>query len=367
MPPPPEADAHIDLRQVGANPNHWYPLALSRDLAPERMRATSFAGAPIVLVRGRQGTAYALEDRCAHRQMPLHLGRVCGNRVQCAYHGWTYGDTGAVTSIPYAPEGLAAVRGVRSYPCREAYGFIFVFPGDSARAQTVPLPVVALWQGGEYAPMYFSRRVNCHYSFMHENLMDMNHQFLHSGLMGRLRPASFSTRQGDTWIEAQYQFTGEGRMHRGAELLIGKRSDDPRRRDNVMTIRTELPYQTLEVCQRGAERPSFSMITAYVPVDAAQRVSHTLGMLLIRKPRIPGLLALMRPVIRYFAESVFAEDRRAVEAEQRAYDAQGTDGNQEVFPLILALRALLRRSSTATAPTRAMATAPISPPASATR
>lgn len=53
---------------------------------------------------------------------------------------------------------------------------------------------------------------------------------------------------------------------------------------------------------------------------------------------------LIRPVIRYFAESVFAEDRRAVEAEQRAYDEQGADWNQEVVPLIVELRALLRQT-----------------------
>jgi renierapurpurin 18,18'-hydroxylase len=31
---------------------------------------------------------------------------------------------------------------------------------------------------------------------------------------------------------------------------------------------------------------------------------------------------------------VFAEDRTAVEAEQRAWDEQGEDWNREVFPLI---------------------------------
>ncbi|MDQ0957094.1 phenylpropionate dioxygenase-like ring-hydroxylating dioxygenase large terminal subunit [Streptomyces sp. B4I13] len=36
--------------------------------------------------------------------------------------------------------------------------------------------------------MTFSRTVRCHYSFMHENLLDMNHQFLHRGVLGRIRP-----------------------------------------------------------------------------------------------------------------------------------------------------------------------------------
>ena len=66
-------------------------------------------------------------------------------------------------------------------------------------------------------------------------------------------------------------------------------------------------------------------------------------MLMIEKPRIPGLIHVVWPLIRRFAESVFAEERMAVEMEQRAYDEQGSDWNQEVSPVIVALRALLVR------------------------
>ena len=48
------------------------------------------------------------------------------------------------------------------------------------------------------------------------------------------------------------------------------------------------------------------------------------------------------PLIRRFTERVFAEDRMAVEAEQRAWDEQGRDCNREVFPLILDVREVLR-------------------------
>ena len=37
---------------------------------------------------------YALEDRCAHRQVPLHLGVVCENQLKCHYHGWSYNGGG---------------------------------------------------------------------------------------------------------------------------------------------------------------------------------------------------------------------------------------------------------------------------------
>ena len=67
----------FDLRRVGAHPDYWYPLAWSRRAEGRARRsARRFAGEPIVLYRGKSGQVFALEDRCAHRQVPLHLGVV---------------------------------------------------------------------------------------------------------------------------------------------------------------------------------------------------------------------------------------------------------------------------------------------------
>ena len=63
---------------------------------------------------------------------------------------------------------------------------------------------------------------------------------------------------------------------------------------------------------------------------------------MIRKPPVPGALNLAWPFIRRFTERVFAEDRTAVEAEQRAWDEQREDRNHEVFPLIMDVREVLR-------------------------
>jgi hypothetical protein len=40
-----------DLRQVGAHPNHWYPVAWSREVKLGKTFAASFGGEPIVLIR----------------------------------------------------------------------------------------------------------------------------------------------------------------------------------------------------------------------------------------------------------------------------------------------------------------------------
>jgi phenylpropionate dioxygenase-like ring-hydroxylating dioxygenase large terminal subunit len=176
---------------------------------------------------------------------------------------------------------------------------------------------------------------------MHENLLDMNHQFLHRGVVGRLHPELLDHRTDARSVEARYRFTHTGgRRNRGAGLLAAEGIRGGSR--DVMTIRTEYPYQTLDLVPENAERPAFRLWAAYVPEDAEQRRCHTYGLLMIEKPRVPAALHLARPLIRRFTERVFAEDRMAVEAEQRAWDEQGEDRNQEVFSLILDVREVLR-------------------------
>src|ERR1700742_5198112 len=84
-----------DLRRVGAHPDYWYPVAWSENLKPEKTVGVEFAGEPIVVARTKTGQLFALEDRCAHRQVPLSKGVVEGNSLRCNYHGWTYDCAGA--------------------------------------------------------------------------------------------------------------------------------------------------------------------------------------------------------------------------------------------------------------------------------
>ncbi|MER6633165.1 aromatic ring-hydroxylating dioxygenase subunit alpha [Streptomyces sp. NPDC000987] len=333
----------VDLRRLGANPDHWYPVALSRNVRRGRVIATAFAGERIALYRGESGAVHALEDRCAHRQVPLSMGVVDGEVLRCCYHAWAYRGDGRISQIPYLSKGDGRPpRGVRGYPVQEAYGLVYVFPGDPGKASAAALPVLPAFGSPRYRTMTFSRSVRCHYSFMHENLLDMNHQFLHRGVVGRLHPELLEHRTSARSVEARYLFThAGGKRNLGAGLLAGEglRGSDSA---DVMTIRTEYPYQTLDLVPENAERPAFRLWAAYVPEDAEQRTCRAYGLLMIEKPRVPGVLPLAWPLIRRFTERVFAEDRMAVEAEQRAWDEQGEDRNQEVFPLILDVREVLR-------------------------
>ncbi|MFM0207112.1 aromatic ring-hydroxylating dioxygenase subunit alpha [Paraburkholderia sediminicola] len=333
-----------DLRRVGIHPDYWYPLAWSHEVKRGKTHGVTFAGEPIVLARTESGKVFALEDRCAHRQVPLHQGVVDGESIRCGYHGWTYDCSGKCIDVPYLGRDRLP-NGVRSYPCREVEGLIFVFPGNAALAEERPLPAFGSVSDKKYKTRRFGRPVNCHYSFMHENLMDMNHQFLHRRQMGQMRARSLGRRRGEGWVEVDYTFARmAGQQPIGEAIVFGQSRKAGGDNDkDVMTIRTEYPYQTLQI-RTSEQTLVMDLWIVYVPLDREQRTNRTFGLLSIRKPGIPGVLNLAWPLLVWFTERIFKEDREIVEAEQRAHDSQGADWNHEVFPVINELRALLRES-----------------------
>ena len=237
----------------------------------------------------KDGPVYALEDRCAHRQVPLSKGTVEGQSVRCCYHGWAYGRSGACVDVPYLGKDKLP-NGVRSYPCQEVGGLIMVFPGDASLAATTPVPAFGASADPAYKTRRFGRVVGCHYSFMHENLMDMNHQFMHAKQMGQMKPRFLGQDRGEDWIEARYSFarTG-GKQPLGEALIFGERRGTEKKHADrdVMTIRTEYPYQTLRIRTKD-EAPVMDLWIAYTPQDEAQRSNRTFGLLSVRKPKIPG-------------------------------------------------------------------------------
>jgi renierapurpurin 18,18'-hydroxylase len=338
-----------DLRRVGSHPDHWYPLAWSREVKQGKTYATHFAGEPVVLVRPKEGAVFALENRCAHRQIPLSEGVVDKCTVRCGYHGWTYDASGKCIDVPYLGKGKLP-NGVRSYPCREQDGMILVWPGDQSAIK--PLEPLAEAANKAFKTRRFGTLVRCHYTFMHENLMDMNHQFLHRRQMGQIAPRYLGRRAGSDWLEVDYSFarTG-GKQPLGEAVILNRRGVSSVHKD-LMTIRTEYPYQTLRIWTSG-EEPVMHLWIAYTPMDAEQKTNRTFGLLSVQRPKIPGLLDLAWPALVWFTNRIFAEDREIVEMEQAAYDHQGGDWNQEVFPPIRDLRALLAANGRPIAPAAA--------------
>ena len=342
-----------DLRTVGAHPDHWYPVAWSRELKAGKLLARRFADQPVVLARGDAnseggGAVFALEDRCAHRQVPLSHGVVKGCQVRCGYHGWAYAADGKCVDVPYLG-GKHLPNGVRAYPAHEVDGVIFVFPGDPALADAKRPAKLGARGDKRYKTRELNREVAAHYTFMHENLFDMNHQFLHRRQMGLIRATCLGKDSGEDWAEVQYTFdraAGKRSIGEGAIVGLLRGADDPAKRKDRMRIRTDYPYQTLTFSIDEGD-PVLSVWLGYTPTDARQRSNRTFGYLSVKRPGVPGLLDAAWPFITMFTESIFKEDKEIVEMEQAAHDEVGHDRNQEVFPPIKELRRVLERCGAA--------------------
>ncbi|WP_230975879.1 Rieske 2Fe-2S domain-containing protein [Acetobacter garciniae] len=341
------AGGSVDLRRVDCDPNFWYPVAWSRKVRPGKAFAARYAGHPIALIRPEHGPVYALEDRCAHRQVPLSKGVVDEEGcVKCCYHGWAFDRQGKCVTVPYLNrEGVG--RPVRAYPCREKDGLIFIFPGDAALADHVPVPDVAQVGNPEFKTRTFSPRLKCHYTFMHENLMDMNHQFLHRRQMGSITARFLGQDEGEGFLEARYSFARKGGNQPLAEALIFGRHHDLQGREQpveeVVSIRTTYPYQTLKIHDKDGDL-IMDLWACYLPLGEAQQVTQAFGLLSVKKPKWAFLLDLAWPALGLFTHRIFEEDREIVEMEQNAWRELGGDHNVEVFPVVRKLRALLAAS-----------------------
>ena len=114
--------------------NYWYPVAFSKKIGRKPVPVT-ICGEQLFLIR-HEGRAFALNDRCAHRGVPLSMGKCWfAGTISCAYHGWTYdladGNLRAalVDGRDSPIVGNKSVR-VRTYPVEEHGGVVFVYVGQ---------------------------------------------------------------------------------------------------------------------------------------------------------------------------------------------------------------------------------------------
>lgn len=168
--------------------NYWYIVCSSKELGNRPLARTLFAK-PIVLFRDQQGKAIALEDRCRHRNAPLSQGKVCGNSVQCPYHGWRYDAKGCIVDIPAlgpqpssADAGVTGVRfpsGVAAYACLEQQGYIWVCMGQVSSQK--PLPFAGLSEKG-WVNFRMKTRFTAPVDACLENFLDCPHAtYVHKG------------------------------------------------------------------------------------------------------------------------------------------------------------------------------------------
>jgi phenylpropionate dioxygenase-like ring-hydroxylating dioxygenase large terminal subunit len=161
----------------------WHPVALSEDVKNKPF-SSRLLEEQIVVWRDAQGVPHALADLCVHRGTALSIGKVIGNEIMCAYHGWRYRADGACTLIPQRenPTHVPSKARVAAYHCQERYGLIWV----SFNQPRWPIPEVPELEAPDRSVLSCGPYVwNADASRQLENFTDFGHfPWVHPGTLG---------------------------------------------------------------------------------------------------------------------------------------------------------------------------------------
>ena len=182
--------------------NAWYVASWADELG-DGLRSQRILGEKICLFRDTQRQPRAFEDFCPHRRMPLSDGRLCGERLECGYHGLTFDMHGVCVAAPTNDHKIPNNANLRIYPCEERYGLVWIWMGDPETANPDKIFEVEHFEEPGWG---FNRGaaidVECNYQYINDNLLDPSHvAWVHRSTFGEA-----TTR--DTPVETQETDSG---------------------------------------------------------------------------------------------------------------------------------------------------------------
>ncbi len=153
--------------------NAWYSVALSAEIKAE-LFARTVLNEKLVLFRDPQGKLVALDDRCAHRQVPLSKGRLLGDQIECWYHGMRFDCSGKCVHIP-SQNSIPPQARVRGYPVAEKYGWVWLWMGDASKADERAIPDHGVCASEQFAGEMSYFHIGTSYLLAIDNLLDLSH------------------------------------------------------------------------------------------------------------------------------------------------------------------------------------------------
>jgi vanillate O-demethylase monooxygenase subunit len=154
--------------------NAWYVAALDQEVTCQ-LHPIKVLGEHIVLYRKSDGSVVALEDACPHRKLPLSMGRLKNDEIECGYHGMVFDCTGKCVHVPGTPQPPKGAV-VRSYPIELRYGLLWVWMGKAQDADPATIFKVDHWQDPAWGMNQGDgMKIDCNYLYMTDNLLDPTH------------------------------------------------------------------------------------------------------------------------------------------------------------------------------------------------
>ena len=227
----------VDERLETGLLNLWYLVADAREItnAPVGLKRLN---QDIVIWRDERGEVNVVEDRCPHRGARLSKGRVQEGRITCIYHGVQLDGDGVIAATPPTPDcPFVGQKAIRSYPCRELKGGIWVYFGDDIDARPDDIILPQEFASDDWSSFLFSEVWNCHYQFVLDNRLDPMHgSYLHAD--------SYTLAYGNKVDKLNIDKTERGfvvsrQNQRGVNIDRTELFHYP---DNNIWVQTEIPY-----------------------------------------------------------------------------------------------------------------------------
>ncbi len=304
-------------RAAGMNPDYWYAVEYEHAVQPGQVVEVKFWGTSIALYRGKDGALRAMENRCAHRQLKLSLGKVDGCNLICPYHGWCYDGEGKVVHIPHELFGKQMPQfSVRGYPVKVAYGLIWIFPGDPQMAEVRRIPEIPELLGKDAwacVPVDFTWKA--HHSMIIDNVSDFTHAYLHRKYRPFTDPKlTRAEAVGDQVFVSYKTPIGTGTI---SGLFVDRQQGDT----DFIDLCYEYPYQWSNT---GGHIKHWCFV---LPID--ERTTRSFFLFHFKALKVPFTrFHIPRQLMSYVLKAanpllvrpLLEEDGWAVEAEQEGYD-----------------------------------------------
>ena len=298
----------------------WHVAAASCELGDVPMSVVMF-GESLVLFRGPDGHPTALDDRCPHRGVALSLGTVCDGRIRCAYHGWRFGRDGVCDEIPslVAGRSIPKATAVRSWPCHERDGYVWLWCGSGtpapARPPGIPAFASRVWLQGRLD-------LDCEAILPIENNLDLVHAyFTHPNL----HPQYFAVLT-------------RGFLDQEFDLSVGSTGVSVRNRDPVHQVRLGFELPGCVVVESRSPGRATLIVLHHVPSRTGACRQYWLMSIGEDAGGGAGEVTWSAD-----APEIFEQDRRVMESAQLAYRSEGAafERSVEADAPALAVRRLL--------------------------
>ena len=261
--------------------NAWYIVAEAKKLRRAPL-AVTLLDTPLVIFRNQDGKVGALLDRCPHRNVPLSLGAVKGEHLQCVYHGWEFDCTGACQVVPaLMSESRSPGRRVAAFPALEQDGFIWVYATPEVEPASEPFRFPLLNEKN-YTSVRQEVQAAASIHAVAENALDVPHTaYLHGGLFRSAKTKRNEIeaviRRWHDRVEAEY--IGEPRPSGLAGRLLAPGGGVVKHFDRfILPSIVQVEYrlgETSHICVTSALTPVadfytrlFSVISFHLPIPS---------------------------------------------------------------------------------------------------